>query len=388
MGLLYEVELESDFEFDSKNLYLSKKSFKAVAKLNDVNLKDEKLDDCMAVWRLFYIALKKYDEFLAADFKDHIICFEKVTKLLDSNSQSNSIDIRKYKKFFKYLIKMHYEFKKQQHYKLMWNLESIYIKKVIKLLLGKGIQFSVLNRLAKIDQRSYLYTIYKGNDVEYFKSHADCFLRGELLSFLQNKYSLEKEDVFKLLFGNRDYYPTLHTIIELHRRHRESIFNEYLLIALIRSIALNIENLIRQSIGEYCKKTNEKNRYIIENIRKEKHIEKVTKNKLRIFQFDLYDYLRQLSTNGKLDILKKQFDDIEFHKRFEGLQYEPISKDKYFFILLKTRNHVAHGSVDLNKFFKNGASNLSDVLDSVVFIFVYLEYLKDRLQYTKSHIVK
>lgn len=376
MDLLYEVELNSVFEFKSRNLYLNKKDFKRVARLNNVQLHKDKLDDNIPVWKLFYIQLQNNSSSLLEEFDNNADFFEELTRLYYLKAQISKIDTKKYKKFFRLLIHMHHEFKQHQQYKLMWNLENFYLRKVIKLLLGNGVTFAKLVKMSSIEDKLYLYSIHKGNDQEYFESYSNFFIKDEMLQFFKSKYSLTKEQVTNLLFSNREYYPTLHSIIELYMRYRRFHYNEYLLLALLRSVVINVENQVKNSIGEYTKKENDKNRYVMENIKNEKAVDEVSKNKMKLFQFDLYDYLRFLSTNGRLDSLKNQFDNVEFHKRLDFLHNEPVSKDKYFYILLKARNHLAHGCGDFNKFVLHHESNLSDVLNSVIFIYIYLEYLR------------
>jgi len=389
--MFYEVDIKDEFYLNLKHPYLGKKQFIEIAKLNNIKITDLDIkDESLPMWKLFQIQLKQYSNQvflnttrLKPDFKDYINCFEEVTMFLNNNLSIDelSINSQRYKDFFQYLINLHYELKQHQQYKLMWNLEHTYIRTVIDICLENSIEYSTLEELTRHRQIPYLYTIYRGNDFKYFESQSHYF--SGVINYFEKYKNLSKDKCFELLFSNKKYYDTLHTIIELNEQTFKNRYKDYILTSLVRGIVLNIEELIKNKIKDNKDFFEEKIKLI-----EEKESEKRKKD-FKFKYFDLEHYLQILSDVEKFKKIQPKLEfsnEIDKHKRYSkqinflsGLQ----CKEKYFLIFQKTRNYVAHNHIDFQQLFNDNAEKVSSILDSIIFILIYLEMLKNKADTTQ-----
>ena len=380
MGTIFEVEIDSKFLI--KDYFINKLNLKNIAKYNNVNILEEEHLDNIPVWCLFKWQLLEYKFVNINRFNFFIDCFECLSK---ENIILNNSEIEKYIDFFKYLLEIHYEFKVEQQYKLMWNLENLYIKKLVTILINNGKQISYLNNITKHREQSYLYTIYKSDEFDFFEKHFNYFINenSNFAKFLKNEFNLDKSSISKLLFINEDYYITLQTIIELNNRWKQQKYNQFILISLIRGIILNVESLIKESI--FCIKDNnvfitkniENNR---ENIKKEKG-KKDFDSKFENGSLKFLDYIRFLSNEEYFKTFDKNFRKYEDEFFFDILDISKLylfTIEKNLFIFYKVRNYIAHNHLCFEKFFEDKSIRLNEVIESVIFILIYLEYLKQK----------
>jgi len=382
--MIFEVAIKEKFLLNRKFPYLSKTELKKIAKLNNVFINDAIVEDkTFPIWKIFEIQLKEFRNItlLHADFIKYIDCFEEVTNSFNKEIEDFKllIKVQRYKEFLQYLINLHNKFKRNEQYKLMWSLESTYIREVIYILIDNGVKYDNLVNITNHIEENYLYTIYKGDDYNYFVSESNYFKN--TIELFNSKFSLDNNKCFELLFSNEKYYDTLHTIIEIKQRIIQSKYSKHILLSLVRGIVLNVEELIKDSMKIYKNKQNSKNKYVIDNIKNEYFVQKgkcsgnVTTSVLNDMKIDLYKYISFLSNIPKLERIRDDFNNTEFFKNILPIN-KIITKEKYFYIFHKTRNHIAHNHIDFNMLFKGKCQKISIILDSVVFILMYLEYLK------------
>lgn len=99
------------------------------------------------------------------------------------------------------------------------------------------------------------------------------------------------------------------------------------------------------------------------NIKEFREIVKL--NNISLDDITLNEMKRELYRDGK-----------QYSDKLELLSKTSI--ENYLHIFHLSRNYVAHNHINFHLLFENYAKRTSLILDSIIFIMIYLEYLKNR----------
>lgn len=238
----YSFVLDSDFK-SLNNIILNPLKF------------NEKTNGCISLystWFLFYLALNKSSEgqFFRTDFFSYLSDFQFMEEYLlkkyyvyFSNENKNKIkDIKTKLKnslniyikniyedadriivFLKFLLKLHKFFLNNEQYKIMWNLESIYINEIIKILIDT-FSLEYKDIIQRIDYKmgigiSKIDSIYIELP-KYICDNKGYIVSVELTSSINKLFNvdLNEQELFLEIY-KEEYYEIYNSIIELQKRH-------------------------------------------------------------------------------------------------------------------------------------------------------------------------
>jgi hypothetical protein len=149
-----------------------------------------------------------------------------------------------------------------------------------------------------------------------------------------------------MLNGNERYLAVLDSIIELNQRYYGNKLSERTVMAVTRVVVLDVEEIIKEYLQvENCK---------------------------------LFNCLSSLDSSITYGGITGKESNKDFLNKFTNLIKDtPESVAKYLMIYYHTRNYIAHNIVEFNSFFyEEQQLIIKNVLNSVIFIMFYLEYLK------------
>ncbi len=337
-------------------------------------------------WQLFYISLKdlkssnypekkfmsyisRFEEVVENVFKDYIIRnIENYIKIENkSNLQKELYDElynyqKKYFKdkkllldFLKYILELHFLFKENEKYKLMWNLESTYIRNTIYILI-ETFEISYTDIIQELNKLGVTLETFQGSMLNELYIDKKTYIGENNLIFLNkiqkfknlfNK-NFTNSEYLELLLNDEKIIDTLYSIVELEMRYFANKRSEDLISAILKGILLGIEEIIRDKI-----KCDDKNGIF-------RCIQKLSKDS------ELLDFFR--------DCIPQNAKDKDFFNGLSKLIKKDISIEKYLMIYNHTRNYVAHNIIDFEKMiYENSQERIVNTMDSVVFILIYLE---------------
>jgi hypothetical protein len=278
-------------------------------------------------------------------FQEHLHEHLSAYKLSIYNNTANLIG------FLKYLLHLHYIFKENEKYKLMWNLESSYIRTCIYMLMEYGMSYFEIvveanqNRIgSQRTDLNYIYTDTKS----YVQANNFSYANASIVTFINNVLNTEfdQQRVVDMLNGNERYLAVLDSIIELNQRYYGNKLSERTVMAVTRAVVLDVEEIIKEYLQvENCK---------------------------------LFNCLSSLDSSITYGGITGKESNKDFLNKFTNLIKDtPESVAKYLMIYYHTRNYIAHNIVEFNSFFyEEQQLIIKNVLNSVIFIMFYLEYLK------------
>lgn len=281
-------------------------------------------------------------------FQTHLYEHLSAYKLNIYNNTDNLIG------FLKYLLHLHYIFKENEKYKLMWNLESSYIRTCIYMLMEYKMSYSEI--VAKANQNrmgsqrtdlNYIYTDTKS----YVQANSFSYANTSIVTLINHVLNTEfdQQRVIEILNGNARYLEVLDSIIELNQRYYGNKLSERTVMAVTRAVVLDIEEIIKEYLQvEDCK---------------------------------LFNCLKSLDSSTTYEGITGKESSEDFLNKFTVLIKDtPESVAKYLIIYYHARNYIAHNIIEFNRFFyEDQQLIIKNVLNSVIFIMFYLEYQKQEV---------
>lgn len=308
-----------------------------------------------------YISEIRYKKYIKRNLQNYV-CFEEYKNLADiKTSLHNSLleylrkteyETNELYKYLNFLYKFHQELKDNEKYKLMWNLEP-YIEDVIILLRDKNIPLKeIYEEVYKYMRGTYsvlheIY-IYKPLYIEESKPYFQVYLTKINQLFNSN---INIEEFIMILTKNERNEDVLFSYLELIKRFNANKMSELTMGAMIKSIVLGVEEVIR----DYIK---------IKEL--DKTLEVLSDNS-KLFQEYRIKKNDFSSSNELLNLLDKSI--IE----------NTDSLELYLAIYYSARNYLAHNNIDMKKFFwgEDGERRIiSKTISSVIIILYRIEMMK------------
>jgi hypothetical protein len=310
-----------------------------------------------------YIAEIRYKKYIKRNLKNYI-CFEEYKNLSDiKTSLQNSLleylkkteyETNELYEYLNFLYKFHQEFKDNEKYKLMWNLEP-YVEEVIVLLRDKNIPLKeIYEEVYKYMRSTYsvlheIY-IYKPLYIEESKPDFELYLRKINKLFNSN---INIEEFISILRKNERNEDILFAYIELIKRFNANKMSEHIMGAMIKSIVLGVEEVIKDI-------TKEKKLY--------DGLKKLAPNKELLENYKIQENKDYVSGDELLDSIDRLI--VENNQSLE----------QYLAIYHASRNYLAHYNIDMNKFFwgEDGERRIiSNTIDAVIIILYKMEVIKN-----------
>lgn len=383
MDFLEEYYLKVDkYSFlHDKYHFLVNSDFKSLNKviLNPITIKYNTNTNVSlySSWFLFYLALNKSSEnkIYREDFIPHISNFKFIEEyrlkkyyiyfsyLNDKNRENlelvrtklnNSltkfvqkfyIDVNTIIVFLKFLLKLHEIFFNNEQYKIMWNLESIYIYEIINILM-RNFSLEYKDIINKLDFKmgigiSKIDSIYIELP-KYICDNKDYIIDKELTNSINNLFNtdLVEEELFLIIY-KEEYFEIYNSIVELQKRifsynKRDNNLCLAILIGLVLSLEPKIKNFTKIESNELLS-----------------HLKSF--DCLNNCVLGTYQYNEKKLFFDKLNILRKEKESIE----------------KYLMIYRNSRNYLAHAKVNHLKLF-NEDNYIKDIFNSILITIFFL----------------
>ena len=338
-----------------------------------------------STWFLFYLALNKSidgrnikDDFLShldnfkfmeeylvktlfidnADLNDENI--EKLECLrIELNKSLNLYIKNKYKDenelidFLRFLLKLHKIYFNNEQYKIMWNLESIYIYSIINMLKNSydleyrdvisKVSFKMGSRMTRID------TIY----IELPKHIEDnkiYFINKNIIEKINRVFdiNLNENELFSII-NKEKYFETFNSIIELQKRFFSTKKKDLTLcLSIFMGLVLGFESRIKE-----CTNLNPK----IDSL--------YTHFKEFGLDNEVLGTYQYVNLDTSIDI-------------FEKILEQKNSIEKYLMLYRSMRNYLAHGNIDYNQLFNVLLKNDKYIKESIYSILIIIYFLRNK----------
>lgn len=343
-------------------------------------------------WQLFYIGIEKqsFVDYEQTQFKEHLGSFVLISEIIykeylirnigldlrfenpESESEYRSAlheslstyirdavsDSTLLLDFLKYLLHLHYLFRENEQYKLMWNLESSYILTCLRILLNEfELSYTSIvdqmNENRRGNQRSDLNSIYI-DPSSYLISKEPYYANQNCVDLINEVMgsSIDKATLSTVLQTDEMYRDVLLSIIELNQRFFANKRSENTVMSITRGIVLNIEETIKQQLA--------------------------LNSEMRLF-----DCLKQITPGSHLlKPLRNQIGENDsgdvFFEKFETLiTTETNSLEKVLMIYYHARNYVAHNIINIDRlFYDNERMIIRNILDAITVILYVLALRK------------
>jgi len=311
-----------------------------------------------------YIAEIRYKKYIKRTVKDYI-CFEEYKNLADiKTSLQNSLleylkkteyETNELYEYLNFLYRFYQELKDNEKYKLMWNLEP-YVEEVIVLLRDKNIPLKeIYEEVYKYMRGTYsvlheIY-IYKPLYIEESKPYFQSYLRKINELFNSN---VNIEEFIAILTKNERNEDILFSYLELIKRFNANKMSEHTMGAMIKSIVLGVEEIIK----DY--KEEKKLLKCLKSLADDENLFKT---------YIIQEYEDYHSSDELLELLDNLIS--------ENNQ----SLEQYLAIYHASRNYLAHYNIDMNKFFwgEDGERRIiSNTIDAVLIILFRIETMKQK----------
>ncbi|MDD2698341.1 MAG: hypothetical protein PHF17_06030 [Arcobacteraceae bacterium] len=310
-----------------------------------------------------YIAEIRYKKYIKRNLKNYI-CFEEYKNLSDIKiSLQNSLleylkqteyETNELYEYLNFLYTFHQKLKDNEKYKLMWNLEP-YIEEVIILLRDKNIPLKeIYEEVYKYMRGTYsvlheIY-IYKPLYIEESKPYFQTYLTKINQLFNSN---INVEEFIVILTRNERNQDILFFNLELIERFNANKMSEHIMGAMIKSIVLGVEEIIK----DY--KEEKKLLKCLESLADDENL---------LNTYIIKQYVDYHSSDELLELLDKLISE------------KNQSVEQYLAIYHASRNYLAHYNIDMHKFFwgEDGERRIiSNTIDAVIIILYKMEVIKN-----------
>lgn len=362
----YNFILDSDFETLNNTI------------LNPLKFNDniENSISIYSTWFLFYIALNKSKKGLNIrnDFLTHLNDFKFMEEYLfkkyclffsdrnkdkieDGNkklSKSLNLYIKSIYKdkngliiFLKFLLKLHKIFFNNEQYKIMWNLESLYIHEIIEILINT---FSLKYKeiIEKLDFKmgleiSQIDSIYIELS-KYITDNKIYIINKELSSKINHIFNvdLNEKELFSIIY-KEEYFEIYNSIIELQKRiylYNKKDYN--LCLAILIGLVLSLEPKIKNLSGI------DESKPLLTHLKQSKN-----------FNFIEKDIEAKTPEKG-----------TEYFNAFNLIFKEKESIIKHLLLYREIRNYLAHGKVDFFRLLEK--DQIKNIVESIIISIFFL----------------
>jgi hypothetical protein len=311
-----------------------------------------------------YIAEIRYKKYIKRNLKNYI-CFKEYKNLPDIKTSLHNSLLKYLKKteyetnelyeYLNFLYRFYQELKDNEKYRLMWNLEP-YIEEVIVLLRDKNIPLKeIYKEVYKGGTYSGLHEIYiyKPLYIEESKPYFELYLRKINELFNSN---INIEELISILTKDERNEDILFSYLELIKRFNANKKSEHTMGAIIKSIVLGVEEVIKDYIEE------KKLLKCLENLADDENLFRT---------YVIKEYEDYHSSDELLELLDKLISE------------KNQSIEQYLAIYHASRNYLAHYNINMNKFFwgEDGERRIiSNTIDAVLIILYRIETMRQKVR--------